>query len=223
MNKSEYTEKPFCDTCETEKNELPLMEALEDYENVCNDEKKSRGSSVWLGTVILFFIIGCLAFRQRFEQPQTSLPETARETLNISPYLTLNIPKQRFRLADLKNDAIRDAFDTSEENFIESQTGQEFSYRSNALFNDRSKTIAFKHRAFSLPTDTSSIYKWLHAQRIQNVTYKNFESYLSFNDKIFHLNDIVSQKYHVRWSDIDPVDRKIFFSDENNNYYAISF
>jgi hypothetical protein len=225
MNQNENTEKAFHEIRETHtKRTLPLTEALEDYGNVCNSgEKKPCGSSVWLCAVIVFFIVGCFAFQQRSEKPQISQPETDKKPLNISPYLTLNIPQQPFRLADLKNDAIRDAFDTAEENFIESQTGQEFSYRKNVLFNDRSKTVASKYGAFALPNDTKFVYKWLQAQHIRDITYKNFESHLSFNDKIFHLNDIVSPEYRIRWSDIDPVDKKIFFSDANNNRYAIAF
>ena len=225
MNPNKNTEKAFHDIRETaQKHTLPLMDALEDYGKTCNtDEKKPCGSSVWLCAVILFFIIGCLAFQQRSEKPQNQAPEAVREPLNISPYLTLNIPQQPFRLADLKNDAVRDAFDTAEENFIEGQTGQEFSYSKNILFNDSSKTVASKYGTFALPNDTKFVYKWLQAQYIRNITYKNFESHLSFNDKIFHLNDIVSPQYHIKWCDIDPVDKKIFFSDANNNRYAVSF
>lgn len=225
MNPNKNTENVSHDISNTHpKHTLPLTEALEDYGKICNtDEKKPRGSSVWLCAVILFFIIGCLAFQQRSGKPQILTPENVQKPLNISPYLTLNIPKQPFRLADFKNDAIRDAFDTAEENFIESQTGQEFSYRKNVLFNDSSKTVASKYGAFALPNDTKFVYKWLQAQHIRDITYKNFESHLSFNDKIFHLNDIVSPEYRIRWSDIDPVDKKIFFSDANNNRYAVSF
>ena len=152
MNQNENTENVSHDIRKThQKRTLPLTEALEDYGNDCDaDERKSCGSSVWLCAVILFFIIGCLAFQQRSEKPQIPAHEAIRKPLNISPYLTLNVPQQPFRLADLKNDAIRDAFDTAEENFIESQTGQEFSYRKNVLFNDRSKTVAFKYGAFGL-------------------------------------------------------------------------
>ena len=225
MNPNKKTENEFHEIREThQKRTLPLTEALKDYGNDCDtDGKKSCGSSVWLCAVILFFIIGCLAFQQRSEKPQNQAHENVQKPLNISPYLTLNIPKQPFRLADFKNDAIRDAFDTSEENFIESQTGQEFSYRKNVLFNDRSKTVASKYGAFALPNDTKFVYKWLQAQHIRNITYKNFESHLSFNEKIFHLNDMVSPQYCIKWCDIDPVDKKIFFSDANNNRYAVSF
>jgi hypothetical protein len=225
MNPTENTENVSHNIREThQKRTLPLTEALENYgENRNIDEKKSCGSSVWLCAVVLFFIIGCLAFQQRSEKPQIPAHENVRKPLNISPYLTLNIPKQPFRLADLKNDAIRDAFDTAEENFIESQTGQEFSYRKNVLFNDSSKTVASEYGAFALPNDTKFIYKWLHAQHIRDITYKNFESHLSFNSKTFHLNDMVSPQYCIKWCDIDPVDKKIFFSDANNNRYAVSF
>ena len=207
MNPTENTENVSHNIREThQKRTLPLTEALENYgENRNIDEKKSCGSSVWLCAVVLFFIIGCLAFQQRSEKPQIPAHENVRKPLNISPYLTLNIPKQPFRLADLKNDAIRDAFDTAEENFIESQTGQEFSYRKNVLFNDSSKTVASEYGAFALPNDTK------------------FKSHLSFNNKIFHLNDMVSPQYCIKWCDIDPVDKKIFFSDANNNRYAVSF
>ena len=224
MNPTENTEKALNIRETYQKRTLPLTEALEDYGKTRNiDEKKPCGSSVWLCAVMLFFIIGCLAFQQRSEKQQINAPETVQKPLNISPYLTLNIPKHPFRLADLKNDAVRDAFDTAEENFIEGQTGQEFSYRKNVLFNDSSKTVASKHGTFSLPNDTKFVYKWLQTQHIRDITYKNFESHLSFNDKIFHLNDIVSPEYRIRWSDIDPVDKKIFFSDANNNRYAVSF
>ncbi len=224
MNQNENAEKTLNIRETHPKRTLPLTEALEDYGNACDtDGKKSCSSSVWLCAVMLFFIVGCLAFQQRPEKQQIHAPETVQKPLNISPYLTLNIPKQPFRLADLKNDAIRDAFDTSEENFIESQTGQEFSYRKNVLFDDRAKTVASKHGAFALPNDTKFIYKWLQAQHIRDITYKNFESHLSFNDRIFHLNDIVSPQYRIKWCDIDPIDKKIFFSDVDNNRYAISF
>ena len=224
MNQNENAEKTLNIRETHPKRTLPLTEALEDYGNACDtDGKKSCGSSVWLCAVMLFFIVGCLAFQQRSEKPQNQAPEAVRKPLNISPYLTLNIPQQPFRLADLKNDAIRDAFDTAEENFIESQTGQEFSYRKNVLFNDSSKTVASEYGAFTLPNDTKFIYKWLHAQHIRDITYKNFESHLSFNNKIFHLNDMVSPQYCIKWCDIDPVDKKIFFSDANNNRYAVSF
>ena len=224
MNENKHIEETFRDVREAHENELPMIETLEDYEKACReDEKKSNGSSIWLCMVMVFFLVGCLTFRRRSERPEVSAPVAARKPLNISPYLTLNIPKQPFRLADLKNDTIRDAFDTAEENFIEIQTGQEFSYRKNALFDDRSKTLANERSTFALPNNTKFIREWLQAQHISDVVYKNFESHLSFNDKIFHLNDIISPEYHIRWSDIDPIDKKIFFSDANNNRYAIAF
>lgn len=136
----------------------------------------------------------------------------------------LNKPQQANQLVQLGKDYIRDNFDTAEENFIESQIGQEFSKRKDALFQDKAPTFQQKEAAYNIPTPLKhDIHQWLIKQHIQGVAYKDFESCLILNEKIFHLNDIVSPEYNLVWSDIDPVDKKLFFSDDSGNLYAINY
>lgn len=146
-------------------------------------------------------------------------------TNNSDIYLkNFNKPRQPNQLVQLDKDYIRDSFDTAEENFIESQTGQEFSKRKDALFQDKTLTLQSKEAPYTIPeTLKQDIHQWLVKQHIQGVAYKDFESCLILNEKIFHLNDTVSHEYNLVWSDIDPIDKKLFFSDNSGNLYAINY
>lgn len=136
--------------------------------------------------------------------------------------LLLNTPQPKTQLVQIEADNIRDAFDTAEENFIESQVGHEFSKRDNAIFQERRPTINSDSAAFK-EDPKQSIQNWLSKQHIQGVAYKDFESCLILNKKVFHLGDLVFPEQSLVWSDIDPVEKKLFFSDENENLYAINY
>ena len=137
----------------------------------------------------------------------------------------LNVPRQRDRLVQIQTDAIRDALDTPKENFIESQIGHEFSFRDNILFKDNSPTIDSTNDSVKNISNTKQqeIQTWLMQQRIQGVAYKDFESCLIMNQKIFHLGDLVFPEKMLVWSDIDPVEKKLFFSDNSENLYFINY
>ncbi|MBP5191404.1 MAG: hypothetical protein J6Z25_02435 [Opitutales bacterium] len=225
MNTTKNTENRSSQTHE-EPSELfhPIDTEKEGEESYRISEEEKRQTTIWLWAVI-FFIIGCIAVQHHPKPFLKTLPQAPLPTksFSISPYLNANVPYQGFRLADLKNDAIRDAFDSGEENFIETQTAQEFSYRKTALFDNTQKTI-FTHNAhFQFPKHKKSISKWLQEQPIQQITYKQFESYFTLNHQIFHLGDMVDTEQQIQFVDIDPVDRKIFFSDCFKNRYPLSY
>ena len=67
------------------------------------------------------------------------------------------------------------------------------------------------------------IRTWLHQQHIQGVAYKDFESCIVVNGKIFHLNEVVAPELNLVWSDIDPVAKKLFFYDANGVLYFINY
>ena len=67
------------------------------------------------------------------------------------------------------------------------------------------------------------IRAWLHQQHIQGVAYKDFESCIVINGKIFHLNEVVAPELNLVWSDIDPVSKKLFFYDANGVLYFINY
>lgn len=145
---------------------------------------------------------------------------------NNSKYLfsNLNKPQQPHQLVQLENDYIRDNLDTAEENFIENQIGQEFSKRDNILFQDSTPTLQSEHSPFqNNKIHKSDVQQWLIQQHIQGVAYKDFESCLIFNEKIFHLNDTVSAEHSLVWSDIDPIDKTLFFSDNDGNLYTLNY
>lgn len=78
------------------------------------------------------------------------------------------------------------------------------------------------------PKETSAtiaqeIRAWLHQQHIQGVAYKDFESCIVVNGKIFHLNEVVAPELNLVWSDIDPVAKKLFFYDANGVLYFINY
>ncbi len=79
-----------------------------------------------------------------------------------------------------------------------------------------------------VPKETSEaiaqqIRSWLHQQHIQGVAYKDFESCIVVNGKIFHLNEVVAPELNLVWSDIDPVAKKLFFYDANGVLYFINY
>lgn len=134
----------------------------------------------------------------------------------------LNTPRKKSQLVQIKEDNIRDAFDTAEENFIESQIGREFSKRDDIIFQDRRPTINSENALFK-EDPKMHIQSWLDKQHIQGVAYKDFESCLILNKKVFHLGDLVFPDKTLVWCDIDPVEKKLFFSDEEENLYAINY
>jgi len=72
-------------------------------------------------------------------------------------------------------------------------------------------------------TIAQQIRTWLHQQHIQGVAYKDFESCIVVNGKIFHLNEVVAPELNLVWSDIDPVAKKLFFYDANGVLYFINY
>lgn len=135
----------------------------------------------------------------------------------------VNKPLNPIVIADLKMDAIRDSFDTAEENFIESQSGQEFSKKNTPLFQTSTPTVTQEQAPFKIQSTPQDIQQWLLHQHIKGVAYRDFESCFIMNSKIFHLNEVVQPEYNLVWSDIDPVDKKLFFSDDAGNLYSINY
>lgn len=70
---------------------------------------------------------------------------------------------------------------------------------------------------------SQQIITWLHQQHIQGVAYKDFESCVVVNGKIFHLNETIEPELHLVWSDIDPIAKKLFFYDANGISYFINY
>ncbi|MDR0755770.1 MAG: hypothetical protein LBE99_02575 [Puniceicoccales bacterium] len=144
------------------------------------------------------------------------LPEkqSQEQKLNLN-----NLPLDSNNLfAHLNEEWMRDGFDTKEENFVESQTGQEFSKRMDALFKNQEK--ATPH----VRTDNNvSIRDWLYKQHIQGIAYKGFDSCLIINSKVFHIGDVVNAHLNVVWSDIDPVEKKLYFEDTLGNSYVSNY
>ena len=134
----------------------------------------------------------------------------------------LNAPQQETQLVDIEADNVRDALDTAEENFIESQIGREFSKRDNMIFQERRPTINAEAAIFK-GDPKQRIQDWLVKQHIQGVAYKDFESCLILNQKVFHLGDLVFPEQTLVWCDIDPVEKKLFFSDEKENLYFVNY
>lgn len=138
---------------------------------------------------------------------------------------TLNVSTNK--LVDLRLDGIRDSFDTAEENFIESQIGHEFSSKDDILKQDNSPNIQSETAKFKTSEKyQQAVQDWLSKQRLQGVAYKDFESRLILNEIIYHLNDtIVSEdnRFCLVWSDIDPVEKKLFFSDNAGRLYTLNY
>lgn len=177
---------------------------------------ESRSLRYSLRYIAICLLIGFLGYWSVEKYKQFRREERA----NIP--ILLNIPQQKTQLAQIEADNIRDAFDTAEENFIESQVGHEFSKRDNAIFQERRPTINSDSAAFK-EDSKQNIQNWLVKQHIQGVAYKDFESCLILNKKVFHLGDLVFPEQSLVWSDIDPVEKKLFFSDANENLYAINY
>ncbi|MDR0393079.1 MAG: hypothetical protein LBH52_02500 [Puniceicoccales bacterium] len=154
------------------------------------------------------------------ESNEPALPTGSSEKQSQDPKLNLNnLPLDSNNLfAHLNEEWLRDGFDTQEENFVESQTGQEFSKRMDALFKNQEK------EASNVRTGNNvSIRDWLYQQHIQGIAYKGFDSCLIINSKVFHIGDIVNAHLNVIWSDIDPVEKKLYFEDALGNSYVSNY
>lgn len=172
----------------------------------------------YLRNAVVCFFAGFLGFSGYLYMKAKNRIQTS-----VIPF-TLNVPKQSDQLVQLSSDSIRDALDTPEENFIEEQTGQEFTKRDNPIFKDDSKTLTNAQAKFVAKVDKKqAMTEWLLKQHIQGVSYKDFESRLIINQKVFHLSEVVSPEYNLVWSDIDPVEKKLFFSDDDGNLYTIGY
>lgn len=177
---------------------------------------ENRNPQYMIKYIALCLLVGFLGYFgvQKYKLSQVEKP---------SPILsTLNVPQEKTQLVQMKADNIRDAFDTAEENFIESQTGREFSKRDDIIFQDNRPTINAQEAPFK-EDPKQSIQNWLARQHIQGVAYKDFESCIILNKKIFHLGDLVFPEQTLIWYDIDPVEKKLFFSDGKNNLYTINY
>ena len=174
-------------------------------------------------TVLLFGIICIFSFNNPHQSP---IPiQRIAQKKPIHPVLKkdvpvflqlLNMPYQTNHLIDLQNDIIRDHLDTHEENFIELQTGEEYSKRNSPLFQDeRPNAVAANKRPFS--NNAKETQQWLSNQTF-HVTYNNFNSTLEINGRVFRLNEMVNKKLQLVWKDIDPIEKKLFFIDPHHQY-----
>lgn len=75
----------------------------------------------------------------------------------------------------------------------------------------------------TLAVTSQQIRTWLHQQHIQGVAYKDFESCIVVNGRIFHLNEVIAPELNLVWSDIDPVSKKLFFYDANGTLYFVNY
>ena len=208
--KSRKTTKPVCTVT------LPPVVAMTHDKIETSDFVEGRSLRYTLRYAALCLLIGFFGYwsMQKYK-------EFSREKLSNIPTL-LNIPQQKSQLIDVKADNIRDALDTAEENFIESQIGREFSKRDNMIFQERKPTINSETAVFK-EDPKQHIQDWLVKQHIQGVAYKDFESCLILNQKVFHLGDLVFPEQTLVWCDIDPVEKKLFFSDEKENLYFVNY
>jgi hypothetical protein len=154
------------------------------------------------------------------EDNEHKLPTDLSEKQSQDSKLNLNnLPLDSNNLfAHLNEEWLRDGFDTQEENFVESQTGQEFSKRMDALFKNQDKETPHVRMGNNV-----SIRDWLYQQHIQGIAYKGFDSCLIINSKVFHIGDIVNAHLNVIWSDIDPVEKKLYFEDALGNSYVSNY
>ncbi|MDR1254732.1 MAG: hypothetical protein LBJ78_01735 [Puniceicoccales bacterium] len=154
------------------------------------------------------------------EDHEHILPTDSSKKQSQEPKPNLNnLPLDSNNLfARLNEEWIRDGFDTQEENFVESQTGQEFSKRMDALFKNQKKEALQAHTGNNV-----SIRDWLYQQHIQGIAYKGFDSCLIINSKVFHIGDVVNAPLNVVWSDIDPVEKKLYFEDALGNSYVSNY
>ena len=195
------------------KNQMPLICDMNVSQSMGFIEKNN-----YLRNAVVCFFAGFLGFGGYLYMKAKNRIQTS-----VIPF-TLNVPKQSDQLVQLSSDSIRDALDTPEENFIEEQTGQEFTKRDNPIFKDDSKTLTNAQAKFVAQVDKKqAMTEWLLKQHIQGVSYKDFESRLIINQKVFHLSEVVSPEYNLVWSDIDPVEKKLFFSDDDGNLYTIGY
>lgn len=208
--KSHKTTKPVCTVT------LPTVVEMSPDKVDCPGFVESRSLRYTLKYVGVCLLIGFLGYWgvQKYKQ-------FLHERFSNIPTL-LNTPPKKSQLVQIEKDNIRDALDTAEENFIESQVGREFSKRDNMVFQERRPTINSETAQFK-GDPKERIQDWLVKQHIQGVAYKDFESCLILNQKVFHLGDLVFPEQSLVWCDIDPVEKKLFFSDEKENLYAINY
>ncbi len=121
-------------------------------------------------------------------------------------------------IADLNFDLQRDAIETPEENFIESQTNKEFSDRPDALFQKFNEKNYLANNTEGI--GDVKIQSWLHKQHIQGVAYKGMNSCFIVNQKVFHLGDIINPELALTWTDIDPKERRLYFIDAKGVSYT---
>ncbi|MDR0646871.1 MAG: hypothetical protein LBF43_00340 [Puniceicoccales bacterium] len=154
------------------------------------------------------------------EGHEHALSTDLSEKQSQEPKLNLNnLPLDSNNLfAHLNEEWLRDGFDTQEENFVESQTGQEFSKRMDALFKNQEKQASH-----AIAGNDVSIRDWLYQQHVQGIAYKGFDSCLIINSKVFHIGDVVNAHLNVVWSDIDPVEKKLYFEDASGNSYVSNY
>lgn len=208
--KSRKTTKPVCTVTLP-----PVVEMVQDKVDT-SGFVENRSLRYTLKYVALCLLIGFFGYwsMEKYKQIfHRKMPDVAN---------LLNTPHQKSQLVQIKTDNIRDALDTAEENFIESQIGHEFSKRDNPVFQERRPTINSETASFK-EDPKQRVQDWLIKQHIQGVAYKDFESCLILNQKVFHLGDLVFPEQSLVWCDIDPVEKKLFFSDEKENLYAINY
>jgi hypothetical protein len=113
----------------------------------------------------------------------------------------------------------RDAIDSAAENFVESQTNKQFSFRDDALFQFQKSEPATTRREAS----EMEVYAWLHEQKVQGVAYKGKDSRLIINDKVLHVGDVVPSDYGLVWKEIRPKERLLYFEGDNDKIYVLPY
>ena len=104
-----------------------------------------------------------------FKNPFKMLRQYPEKVRHLSHMLhLLNVPADASMLADIRNDLVRDALDSAGENFIERQTGQEFSHSQSPLLDNHAPTILSSDSAFNVgKRPLSEINNWLQQQECQ--------------------------------------------------------
>ncbi len=159
-----------------------------------------------------FLAINTEETSDKVDEPLASTGDTALEQKAVAPIAASDL------LADLDAKMIRDSFDTQEENFIESQIGEEFSHRPDQLFQSNKP-----YKPNEMLVSAASIRSWIYHQHIQGVAYKGFDSCMIINSKVFHIGDVVNTELNVVWTDIDPAEKKLYFEDESGNSYVANY
>lgn len=214
MNISKNTEKKLPKTKDNSFKNLPPIDSMDTWGVPAPDFIEKR---TWKfnGILSICFILGVavyvlkgicsLSLKTQVVTKEYLQPKTENETVQLS----------------LDTDSIT----TDVANYDAGQQQAFFKIASEAVpvFVDEMENFEEEEPKETSVTIAQGIRAWLHQQHIQGVAYKDFESCIVINGKIFHLNEVVAPELNLVWSDIDPIAKKLFFYDANGILYFINY